>query len=167
MIYLGSFLTLSISLLFCLFVWFDSLRPINNFSVKKERVFLGRTSTKLGLMFLLTDTTQWRRWGSNLWPLSLDSSTLPLSHCASLVYCYTATFWPHIVCDYLHINACFCLCNCFICKIRVHIKKIVFLFLNQNIRCGYSKEPSQWDGSFERPKHMLKLMGKKIFTILG
>ena len=27
--------------------------------------------------------------------------------------------------------------------------------------CGYSKEPCQWDGSFEHPKHMLKLMGKK------
>ena len=45
------------------FVWFDSLRPINNLSVTciKGRVFLGRTSTKLGLMFLLKDTTQWRR----------------------------------------------------------------------------------------------------------
>ena len=31
---------------------------------------------------------------------------------------------------------------------------------------GYSKEPSQWDGTFEQPKHMLKLMDKKIFTIL-
>ena len=41
-----------------------------------------------------------------------------------------------------------------------------FLFLNQNICCGYSKEPSHWDGSFEHPKHMLKLVGKKIFTIL-
>ena len=29
-----------------------------------------------------------------------------------------------------------------------------------------SKEPSQWDGSFEHPKQMLKLMGKKIFTVL-
>ena len=28
------------------------------------------------------------------------------------------------------------------------------------------KEPSQWDGLFERPKHMLKLMGKEIFTLL-
>ena len=46
-----------------LFVWFDSLRPINNLSVIKGRVFLGWTSTKLGLMFLLKDTTQWRRWG--------------------------------------------------------------------------------------------------------
>ena len=25
-----------------------------------------------------------------------------------------------------------------------------------------SKEPSQWDGSFEHPKHMQKIMGKKI-----
>ena len=66
----------------CLFVWFDSLRPINNLSVIKGRVFLGRTSTKLGLMFLLKDTTQWRRWGSNPRPFGLESSTLPLSHCA-------------------------------------------------------------------------------------
>ena len=27
-------------------------------------------------------------------------------------------------------------------------------------------EPSQLDGSFERPKHMLKIMGKKIIKIL-
>ena len=27
-------------------------------------------------------TTQWRLWGSNPWPLGLESSTLPLSHCA-------------------------------------------------------------------------------------
>ena len=45
-------------------------------------------------------------------------------------------------------------------------QKIIFLFLNQYICCEYSKEPSQRDGSFEHPKHMLKLMGKKIFTIL-
>ena len=28
------------------------------------------------------------------------------------------------------------------------------------------KKTSQWDGSFENPKHMLKTMGKQIFTIL-
>ena len=27
-------------------------------------------------------TTQWSRWGSNTLPLGLESSTLPLSHCA-------------------------------------------------------------------------------------
>ena len=66
------------------FVWFDSLRPINTLSVIKGRVFLGWTSTKLELMFLLKDTTQWRRWGSNPRPLGLESSTLPLSHCAPI-----------------------------------------------------------------------------------
>ena len=39
----------------CLFVWFDSLRLINNHLVIKGRVFLGWTSTKLGLMILLKD----------------------------------------------------------------------------------------------------------------
>ena len=31
-----------------LFVWFDSLCPINNLSVKQGQVFLGWTSSKLG-----------------------------------------------------------------------------------------------------------------------
>ena len=39
-------------------------------------------------------------------------------------------------------------------------KKLTFLFLIQNICCWYS------EGSFEHPKHMFKLMVKKIFTIL-
>ena len=39
-------------------------------------------------------------------------------------------------------------------------------FLNQNICCGYSKEPSQGDVFFECPKHILKLIGKKILSIL-
>ena len=43
---------------------------------------------------------------------------------------------------------------------RVRNRKI-FLFLNQTICCGYSKEQSWWDGSFEHPKHILKIMGKK------
>ena len=52
-------------------------------------------------------------------------------------------------------------------QIRVCNGILVFLFLNQNICCGYSKEPSQWDGYFEHQKDMIKLMGKKIITILG
>ena len=36
-----------------LFVWFDSLHPINNLSVIKGRIFLGWTSTKLGQMCLV------------------------------------------------------------------------------------------------------------------
>ena len=46
-------------------VLFDSLCLINNLSVIKERVFQGWTSTKIGLMFLLKDTTQRHQWGSN------------------------------------------------------------------------------------------------------
>ena len=70
-----------------LFVWFVSLCPINNLSVIKGRVFLGWTSTKLGLMFLLKNTTQWHWWGSNQQPLCLQSSTLPLSSLLKRVVC--------------------------------------------------------------------------------
>ena len=51
-------------------------------------------------------------------------------------------------------------------QIYVRNWKLFFLFLNQNICCGYSKEPSQWEDSFEHPKHMVILLGKKIITIL-
>ena len=51
-------------------------------------------------------------------------------------------------------------------KIIVRNWKLFFLCLNQNICCGYSKEPSRWDGSFEHPKRMFKLIDKKIITIL-
>ena len=47
---------------------------------------------------------------------------------------------------------------------RVQLKNIVFLFLNQNICCGCSKEPSRY-GSFDHPKHMFELMDKKIIAI--
>ena len=40
------------------------------------------------------------------------------------------------------------------------------LLLNQKIWYGYSKEPSQWDGSFEHQKHMFRLLGKKSIIIL-
>ena len=51
-------------------------------------------------------------------------------------------------------------------QIIVCIGKLFSLFLIQNICFGYSKESSQGDGSFEHPKHMLKLMGKKMIKIL-
>ena len=44
-------------------------------------------------------------------------------------------------------------------------RKVIFLLLNQSICCGYSKEPSHRDGSFEHPKHMLKPMDKKVIAI--
>ena len=42
--------------------------------------------------------------------------------------------------------------------------KLIFLFLNQNICCGYSTLSTR-GGSFEHPKHMFKLMDKKPFKI--
>ena len=56
-------------------------------------------------------------------------------------------------------------CTC-MALVKSGQQKINFSFLSQNICCGYSKEPSQRDGSFEHPEHMFKRMGKKIFTIL-
>ena len=53
-------------------------------------------------------------------------------------------------------------------QIRVRNWKFLFLFLNQNICCGYSKELSRWDGSFsEHPKHMFKHVDKKMIAILS
>ena len=34
--------------------------------------------------------------------------------------------------------------------------KNIFLVSHPNICCGYSKEPSEWDGSFEHQEHMFK-----------
>ena len=63
------------------------------------------------------------------------------------------------------------LCYCEVCTISGLSKrecngKLIFLFLNLKICCGYSKEPSELDGSFEHPKQMFELLDKKIFTIL-
>ena len=71
-----------------LFVWFDSLRPINNLSVIKGRVFLVWTSTKLpvGLMFLLKDTvTPVRLKPAAFWSRVKHSTTEPL-RCLLLFY---------------------------------------------------------------------------------
>ena len=39
----------------------------------------------------------------------------------------------------------------------------IFLLYSDHICCGYSKEPYEWDGSFEQPKHMLELINKISF----
>ena len=51
-------------------------------------------------------------------------------------------------------------------QIRVHNWKLFFLFVNQNVCSGYSKELSRRDGSFEHPQQMFKLMDKKIIAIV-
>ena len=49
----------------------------------------------------------------------------------------------------------------------VHNYKIIFIFPNHNMCCGYSKEPSQWDSAFEWPKFMFKLIYNKMITNLS
>ena len=39
------------------------------------------------------DTTQWCRWGSNLWPFGLESSNLPLYHCAPVKPVILHSYW--------------------------------------------------------------------------
>ena len=41
---------------------------------------------------------------------------------------------------------------------------MILIFSNQSICCGYSKEQSQLDGTFEPPKYMLKLIDENILT---
>ena len=54
----------------------------------------------------------------------------------------------------------------------MRIEQLIFLFLNQKHmlwvlkRTVSLRRSSHWDGSFEHPKYMLKLIGKKIFTIV-
>ena len=51
-------------------------------------------------------------------------------------------------------------------QIRVCNWKLFFLFLNQNICCGYSKNHLNETVLLSTQKHMFKLMDKKIIAIL-
>ena len=98
-----------------MFVCFDSLHPINNLSDIKGRIFLCWTSSKLGLMFLLKDTTQWRRWGSKFEP-SVSSQALyhGAKYCAPTsggmmlhLICSSKSFLPDLFCHYRLKNSLF------------------------------------------------------------
>ena len=99
-------------------------------------------------------------------------------HCVPLtdaVFCFEASDLGSLFAAFsfalfdLHIWVCtICLCTINMTHLAYYYYyippdksaylKIIFLFFNQNICCGYSKEPSQLDGSFEHTKHMFKLM---------
>ena len=90
-------------------------------------------------------------WGYSAQRHGLDHMTFQcfaLRH-ASSWKCWFQYIWA---CAGLQINVC--------------NWKYCFLFLNWNLCCGHSKEPSRWDGSFEHPTHLLKLLVKKKITIL-
>ena len=48
----------------------------------------------------------------------------------------------------------------------MYLKKKNLIFLQKTAQKNHLL-PSQRDGSFEHPKHMFKLIGKKIITFLG
>ena len=49
---------------------------------------------------------------------------------------------------------------------RVHCKTIFFISHQKHMLWELKRTVSQLDGSFEQPKHIFKLMGKKIITIV-
>ena len=70
-------------------------------------------------------------------------------------------FQNFIYCSKIFFRVLFIVAACSAAE-TTDVKSKKILFLNQNLCCGYSKDPTQWDGSFEHSKHMLKSMGKKI-----
>ena len=56
--------------------------PVNTFSVISGQVAWVEPELSKDKCVLLKDTTQWRWWDMEPWPLGLESSTLPLSHSA-------------------------------------------------------------------------------------
>ena len=46
------------------------------------------------------------------------------------------------------------------------ISQLIFFISKGNISCGFPKDPSQEDDSFEHQKQMFGLIDKKIFTVL-
>ena len=49
---------------------------------------------------------------------------------------------------------------------NIRYSDLNFLFLSQNMCYAHSKDPSQWDGSFEHPKHMFDVWVRKKDAIL-
>ena len=52
-------------------------------------------------------------------------------------------------------------------EIRVSIRLIVFLFLHENICCGYSLEAPRQGASNEYPQHMFSWRNKKNINTFG
>ena len=109
--------------------------------------------TVLEVNCVIKGTTLQRNYRKMIIPWSFSYNSLAKFH--------GKIYWSHNM-TMLYPNLCY---NAGL-QMRVRIGKLLSLFLIQNIWCGYWKKPSQWDGSFEPPKHMFNLMGKKIIAIL-
>ena len=69
-----------LSALFFLLFFFTSQTTV--FQLFRDGSSLDEPVRNMHKCVLLKDTTQWRRWDSNPRPLGLESSTIPMSHCA-------------------------------------------------------------------------------------
>ena len=49
---------------------------------------------------------------------------------------------------------------------KTYLKLTVFLFLEENIFCGYSLEAPPWGASNEYPQHMYSSKNKKLYMYL-
>ena len=144
-------------------------------------VFLGWTSTKQRIKCSRKQHNDFSEsWTSN--PSIPNLTLYQLSLCApqhKIIYVFLSIkFNIHFGCSKEHSDRdgsfeypqhMFCLKNKKInFQSQTLIKRSIrnFLFLNQNIYCGYSKEPSQWDSSFKHPKQMFKPTDKKILINL-
>ena len=98
--------------------------PFNHFSVMSGRVILSWTSTKQGFMCLAQGHNTETPWGFNLQPLSLESTPLPLSHCAPhLVMICSPKSWT-----IYNLK----LCTIFFKRKQILISRMTF-FLNPNM----------------------------------
>ena len=73
---------ITINMLILLFVCLSFYVPSTICQVFGDGSYWVEPVLSKDLCVLLKDTTQWRWWSSNPWRLRLESSSLPLSHCA-------------------------------------------------------------------------------------
>ena len=87
--------------------------PVNSFSVMSGRFFLGRTSTKQGIMCLAQGHNAVTPVRLEPATLRLETSTLPLSHCALPLYRYESKwrFRPKTEHLWMAVFACFNPCH--------------------------------------------------------
>ena len=91
------------SILFC-FVWFDSLRPINNLSVKQGWVFLGWTSTNI----TVDNHVTCGQWANRMlqWILMKNQYILAFWRWVTSIFSWFYTLFAHHLLIPKHIRSC-------------------------------------------------------------
>ena len=100
--------------------------------------------------------------GGHFWVIHMSSKTsFDMPDVAQILFFFLMFMWafPFIIswCMHKGYGPCHLL-------IRECTRKIFFLFLYENICCGYSLEVPQWGTSNEYPQHMFSYRNKKIIN---